>query len=308
MLLAGQIGADPFSSRVLAGDLGHGERAARQPRHRARTAERGHQLRPDRRHGAVRLPAGRGGLQCDFRHARRDRAGRVCRRAGDRQFAAETATPRGAASWRRTCRCCVSGSSVTRCSAPTSRRCRSRSPCPSIRCLLAQLRLCRGHLRPAAGVACPGGHRARACIAGRFVRTGPQTLWPVMCAVGGGGVASASCRRSTTWRRSASGCWWSAPASRRHDALLPDHDLGSEPARGARLRARARRHGLERFAPQHAAHDGLPRRPLRHRRPAFYVLGASPSACALLIAWMRRWAFRQALNIPGSSEWRSSRR
>src|ERR1041384_4705560 len=93
----------------------------------------------------------------------------------------------------------------------------------------------------------------------------------------------------------------------RYDALLPDHHRGGEPARGARGRAGARRHGLERVASFHAAPDGAPSRPLRHcgsllppGRPCTDLRPSYRLDAALGI--------QASLNIPGSSEWRSRRR
>ena len=175
--------------------------------------------------------------------------------------------------------------------------------------LLAQLRLRRGHLRRAARVARPRRHRAPACSRRRFVRTGPQTLWPVVCGVAVAAVGRPRCRSSTMWRRSR---FWmlvvgvgSAAMTLYFQITISEASRPEE--RGSALALGGLGWSVSHL--QHAAPHGLPRRPLRHRRRRSTSWALCALACARCSSpGLRRWAFRPALNIPGSSEWRSSRR
>src|SRR6185295_6313200 len=167
---------------ILAGDLGHGERVAGKPRHRAREAERRHQRGADRGCGTVRVAPGRYDLPCHFWDARRDRSRGIRSRACDARLPAQ-APRRGA----------------------QRPRCVQTPPASADHPLLDLLRLHLGpavlalhvFLSAAAGALRLGADTSGALlalralgaigaglIAGRFVRTGPETLWPVVCAVG----------------------------------------------------------------------------------------------------------------------------
>ena len=159
------------------------------------------------------------------------------------------------------------------------------------------------------------GAIAAGLVAARFVRTGPDTPWPVICGVA---VAAAVGLLPAVNHVLPIALWMLVIGARlrRHDPLLPDHDRRGEPAGGARLGAGAGRPGLERLAPQHAARHGL--------CSPTATASSTRSTCSAPARSPARWRSRDAplglrrgraaarayatLNMPGSSEWRSSRR
>ena len=170
----------PCPRRFLAGHLGDGERAARGARHPARAPERRDQPRPDRRHRAVRVPARRDGLRPDFRGARPDRRDRSRRRAVDRTAAAEAGP--GAArpgAYLPLLRERIIGYAIMCAYLSALPFSLSMSFYPL---LLAQYGYGEGPPGVLLALRAVGSILA-SLVAARFVRTGPQTLWPVGCGI-----------------------------------------------------------------------------------------------------------------------------
>ena len=99
-------------------------------------------------------------------------------------------------------------------------------------------------------------------LVARFVRTGPQTLWPVICGV----AVAASVGLLPTVNHVLPIAFWMLVVGAGTAAMtlyFQVDDLGGEQGRGARLGAGPGRPRLEHLPPEHAAHHGLPRRSLR---------------------------------------------
>jgi MFS family permease len=129
-------------------------------------------------------------------------------------------------------------------------------------------------------------------IAGRFVRTGPQTLWPVACAVA---VAVGVGLLPAVNHVAPLGLWMlivgfgSGAMTLYFQITIAEASRPEE--RGAALALGGMGWSLSHLTTPLlmgllADHYGIVN--------AFYVLGAVGLACAALIAWMRRWAFKEA--------------
>ena len=290
MLLVGQLvlvvsrAAFWPATWAMASELpGRARRAARPP-------ERGHQLRPDRRHHAVRIPA---------RRRRLPRRPSPC---------SPPPAPIALAAGLGT-------------SAPPPK------PAPPRHVLAAYLPLLReriiaytvmcaylsalpfsltmsfypvllanyGHSEEASGILLALralGSIGASLLVARFVRTGPQTLWPVVCGVA---VAAAVGLLPTVNHVVPIGFWMLVVGAGTAAMTLYFQVTISEASkpeeRGSALALGGL--GLERVAPQHAAHHGLPRRPLRNRHRVLRARRASPWPAPLAIAYLRHWAFRR---------------
>jgi len=129
-------------------------------------------------------------------------------------------------------------------------------------------------------------------ITGRFVRTGPDTLWPVVCAVG---VAAGVGLLPAVNHLAPIGLWMlvvgfgSGAMTLYFQITIAEASRPEE--RGAALAL-----GSMGWSVSHLS-TPLVMGFLADRYgivEAFYVLGGLAFGCAVLIAWMRRWAFRPA--------------
>jgi predicted MFS family arabinose efflux permease len=124
----------------------------------------------------------------------------------------------------------------------------------------------------------------------RFVRSGPQTLWPVVCGV----VVAASIAFLPAWNHVApiALCLFFVGAGSAAMTLyfqITISEASRPEERGSALALGGLGWSLSHFSTPLimgvvADSYGLV--------PGFYVLGALAFACALAIAWARRWAFR----------------
>lgn len=126
-------------------------------------------------------------------------------------------------------------------------------------------------------------------IAARFVRTGPETLWPVVCSVG---VAAGVGLLPAVNHLVPIGFWMllvglaSGAMTLYFQITIAEASRPEE--RGAALALGGMGWSLSHFS------TPLIMGFLGDRYgivPAFYVLGALAVACTLVIGWMRRWAF-----------------
>jgi MFS family permease len=126
-------------------------------------------------------------------------------------------------------------------------------------------------------------------IAARFVRTGPETLWPVVCAVA---VAAGVGLLPAVNHVVPIGLWMlvvglgSGAMTLYFQITIAEASRAEE--RGAALALGGMGWSVSHFSTPLimgflADHYGIV--------PAFYALGVLSLACAWLIAWMRRWAF-----------------
>jgi MFS family permease len=129
-------------------------------------------------------------------------------------------------------------------------------------------------------------------IAGRFVRTGPETLWPVVCGVAvavGVGLLPAINHVAPI------GLWMlvvgfgSGAMTLYFQITIAEASRPEE--RGAALALGGMGWSLSHLSTPLIMGFLADRYGIV---PAFYVLGALGLACAFVIAWMRRWAFTQA--------------
>ena len=126
-------------------------------------------------------------------------------------------------------------------------------------------------------------------IAGRFVRTGPDTLWPVLCAVG---VAAGVGLLPAVNHLAPIGLWMLVVGFGSGAMTLYFQITIAEASR-AEERGAALALGGMGWSVSHLS-TPLLMGFLADRYGivgAFYLLGGLALACALLIAWMRRWAF-----------------
>jgi MFS family permease len=129
-------------------------------------------------------------------------------------------------------------------------------------------------------------------IAGRFVRTGPETLWPVACAVA---VAAGVALLPAVNHVAPIGLWmlivgFGSGAMTLYFQITIT-EASRQEQRGAALALGGMGWSLSHLTTPLlmgvlADHYGIVN--------AFYVLGVVGLGCAVLIAWMRRWAFREA--------------
>jgi MFS family permease len=129
-------------------------------------------------------------------------------------------------------------------------------------------------------------------IAGRFVRTGPETLWPVVCAVA---VAAGAGLLPAVNHVAPIGLWMliigfgSGAMTLYFQITITEASRQQE--RGAALALGGMGWSLSHLT------TPLLMGVLADRYgivSAFYALGGLGLACAALIAWMRRWAFKEA--------------
>src|ERR1051325_3283280 len=129
-------------------------------------------------------------------------------------------------------------------------------------------------------------------IAGRFVRTGPDTLWPVLCAVG---VAAGVGLLPVVNHLAPIGLWMLVVGFGSGAMTLYFQITIAEASRPEERGAALALGGMG-WSVSHLSTPllmGL----LADRYgivEAFYLLGGLALTCALLIAWMRRWAFKLA--------------
>jgi MFS transporter, DHA1 family, multidrug resistance protein len=129
-------------------------------------------------------------------------------------------------------------------------------------------------------------------IAGRFVRTGPETLWPVVCGVA---VAAGVGLLPAINHALPIGLWMLMVGFGSGAMTLYFQITISEASRPEERGAALALGGMG-WSVSHLS-TPLIMGFLADRYgivPAFYWLGALAFACTLLIAWMRRWAFKQA--------------
>ena len=126
----------------------------------------------------------------------------------------------------------------------------------------------------------------------RFVRSGPQTLWPVVCGV----IVAASIGVLPAWNHVVpiAVCLFlvgagSAAMTLYFQITISEASLPEE--RGSALALGGLGWSLSHFSTPLIMGVVADRYGLV---PGFYVLGALALACALAIAWVRRWAFRGA--------------
>ena len=126
----------------------------------------------------------------------------------------------------------------------------------------------------------------------RFVRSGPQTLWPVVCGV----IVAASIGFLPAWNHVVpiAVCLFlvgagSAAMTLYFQITISEASLPEE--RGSALALGGLGWSLSHFSTPLIMGVVADRYGLV---PGFYVLGALALACALAIAWVRRWAFRGA--------------
>ena len=126
-------------------------------------------------------------------------------------------------------------------------------------------------------------------IAARFVRTGPETLWPVLCSLG---VAAGAGLLPALNHPAPIGLWMLviglASGAMTLYFQITIAEASRPEVRGAALALGGMGWSVSHFTTPLimgflADHYGIV--------PAFYALGAVALACTVLIAWMRRWAF-----------------
>jgi MFS family permease len=133
------------------------------------------------------------------------------------------------------------------------------------------------------------GAIAAGLVAGRFVRTGPETLWPVGCALA---VAAGVGLLPALNHAALIGLWMlvvgfgSGAMTLYFQITIAEASRPEE--RGAALALGGMGWSLSHFSTPLVMGFLADRYGIV---PAFYVLGLVGLACALLIAWMRRWAF-----------------
>jgi len=127
-------------------------------------------------------------------------------------------------------------------------------------------------------------------IAGRFVRTGPETLWPVVCAVG---VAAGVGLLPAVNHLAPIGLWMlvvgfgSGAMTLYFQITIAEASRPEE--RGAALALGGMGWSLSHLSTPLLMGFLADRYGIVE---AFYVLGGLALACAVLIAWMRQWAFQ----------------
>jgi MFS family permease len=129
-------------------------------------------------------------------------------------------------------------------------------------------------------------------IAARFVRAGPDTLWPVLCSLG---VAAAAGLLPAVNHPGPIGLWMLviglASGAMTLYFQITIADASRPEVRGAALALGGMGWSLSHFTTPLLMGFLADRYGIV---PAFYVLGGIAVACTVLIASMRRWAFRQA--------------
>jgi MFS family permease len=134
------------------------------------------------------------------------------------------------------------------------------------------------------------GAIAAGLIAGRFVRTGPETLWPVVCAVG---VAAGVGLLPAVNHLAPIGLWMAVVGFGSGAMTLYFQITIAEASRPEERGAALALGGMG-WSLSHLS-TPLLMGFLADRYgivDAFYVLGGLALACTVLIAWMRRWAFQ----------------
>ena len=126
----------------------------------------------------------------------------------------------------------------------------------------------------------------------RFVRSGPQTLWPVVCGV----IVAASIGFLPAWNHVVpiAVCLFLVGAGSAAMTLyfqITISEASRPEERGSALALGGLGWSLSHFSTPLIMGVVADRYGLV---PGFYVLGALALACALAIAWARRWAFRAA--------------
>ena len=126
-------------------------------------------------------------------------------------------------------------------------------------------------------------------IASRFVRSGPQTLWPVYCGI----AVALSVAFVPAWNHPAPIAFWMLVVGAGSAAMTLYFQITISEASRVEERGSALALGGLGWSVSHfttplimgflADRYGLV--------TGFYVIGALALACALAIAWMRRWAF-----------------
>jgi MFS family permease len=127
-------------------------------------------------------------------------------------------------------------------------------------------------------------------IAARFVRTGPETLWPVLCSVG---VAAGVGLLPAVNHVAPIGLWMLV-VGLASGAMTLYFQITIAEASRPEVRGAALALGGMGWSVSHLS-TPLMMGFLADRYgivPAFYWLGALAFACTVLIAWMRRWAFQ----------------
>jgi MFS transporter, DHA1 family, multidrug resistance protein len=135
------------------------------------------------------------------------------------------------------------------------------------------------------------GSIAASLLAARFVRTGPQTLWPVVCGIAvAGGVGL-----TPTVNHEAAIALWMLVVGAGSAAMTLYFQITMSEASLQEERGSALALGGLGWSVSHLT-TPLVMGFLADRYGlvvAFYAVGAFALVCALTIAWARRWAFRQ---------------
>ena len=135
------------------------------------------------------------------------------------------------------------------------------------------------------------GSIAASLLAARFVRTGPHTLWPVVCGIAvAGGVGL-----TPTVNHEAAIALWMLVVGAGSAAMTLYFQITMSEASGPEERGSALALGGLGWSVSHLT-TPLVMGFLADRYglvAAFYAVGSFALACALTIAWARHWAFRQ---------------
>ncbi len=123
----------------------------------------------------------------------------------------------------------------------------------------------------------------------RFVRSGPQTLWPVICGL----IVAASIGLAPVWNHTAPIALWLFLVGAGSAAMtlyfqITISEVSRVEERGAALALGGLGWSVSHFSTPLIMGFLADRYGLV---PAFYAIGALALACALFIAWARRWAF-----------------
>jgi predicted MFS family arabinose efflux permease len=135
------------------------------------------------------------------------------------------------------------------------------------------------------------GSIAASLLAARFVRTGPQTPWPVVCGI----AVAAGVGLMPTVNHEAALVVWMLVVGAGSAAMTLYFQITMSEASSQAERGSALALGGLGWSVSHLT-TPLVMGFLADRHglvPAFYVVGAFALLCALTIAWARRWAFRQ---------------
>lgn len=135
------------------------------------------------------------------------------------------------------------------------------------------------------------GSIAASLLAARFVRTGPKTLWPVVCGI----AVAAGVGLMPTVNHEAAIALWMLVVGAGSAAMTLYFQITMSEASAPEERGSALALGGLGWSVSHLS-TPLVMGFLADRYglvPAFYAVGCFAVACALAVAWARHWAFRQ---------------